>query len=128
MTRAVRGAIQVAADSRQSVHDAAVRLVAALLEANGLAESDLVSLLFSMTIDLTAGNPATGLRGAGFTEVPLFCVQEAAVEGGMPRVIRVLASFEVPGSWGTSGRVKATPVYLEGAATLRPDLDPQGPA
>ena len=127
MTRAVRGAIQVAADSRDAIHAAGTRLVRAVLEANGLAASDLVSLVFSLTADLRSGNPATGLRGGGFADVPLFCVQEARVEGSMPRVIRLLATFEAPASWAAAGRTRGEAVYLEGARALRPDLS-KGPA
>ena len=127
MTRAVRGAIQVATDSWEAIHEAGTRLVRAVLEANDLAEPDLVSLVFSLTTDLSSGNPATGLRGAGFAEVPLFCVQEAPVEGSMPRVIRLLATFEAPASWIAAGRKRGEAVYLEGARALRPDLS-RGPA
>jgi chorismate mutase len=127
MTRAVRGAIQVESDSREAIHEAGTRLVRAVVEANGLAESDLVSLVFSLTADLSSGNPATGVRGTGFAEVPLFCVQEASVEGSMPRVIRLLATFEAPASWNVAGRTRAQAVYLDGARALRPDVS-KGPA
>jgi chorismate mutase len=123
VTRAVRGAIQVAADEPALVREGAVRLVAAVLAANGLGEGDLVSLVFSLTRDLRSANPATGLRSGGFADVPLFCVQEADVAGSLPRVIRLLATFEVPAAWGAEGRARATPVYLEGARALRPDLE-----
>ncbi len=101
----------------------ATRLVRAVLEANELGEADLVSLLFSLTTDLSSANPATGLRQSGFADVPLFCVQEAVVAGSMPRVIRLLATFEAPAAWAAAGRSRATAVYLEGARALRPDLD-----
>ena len=127
MIRAARGAIQVASDSREVIHQAGTRLVRAVLEANGLVESNLVSLVFSLTADLRSGNPATGLRAQGFAEVPLFCVQEASVEGSMARVIRLLATFEAPASWTETGRTRAEAVYLEGARALRPDLS-KGPA
>jgi chorismate mutase len=122
MTRAVRGAIQVARDDRQAIHEAGIRLVRAVLAANDLAEPDLVSLVFSLTTDLRSGNPATGLRRDGFAEVPLFCVQEASVEGALPRVVRLLATFETPASWLATGRTRSEAVYLEGARALRPDL------
>jgi chorismate mutase len=127
MTRAARGAIQVASNTREAVHEAGIRLVRAVLAANCLDESDLVSLVFSLTGDLGAGNPATGLRREGFADVPLFCVQEARVEGSMPRVIRLLATFEAPASWTAAGRTRAEAVYLDGARALRPDLS-KGPA
>jgi len=123
VTRAARGAIQVDADTPAIIHDAGTRLVRAVLEANELEESDLVSLVFSPTTDLSSANPATGLRRSGFADVPLFCVQEAAIVGAMPRVIRLLATFEAPPAWSAAGRTRATAVYLEGARALRPDLD-----
>jgi chorismate mutase len=127
MTRAVRGAVQVGSNTREAIHEAGTRLVRAVLDANGLAETDLVSLLFSLTADLSKGNPATGLRQVGFADVPLFCVQEAGIDGAMPRVIRLLATFEVPASWRERGRTRGEAVYLDGAQALRPDLT-RGPA
>ena len=116
MTRAVRGAIQVADNSVKEIGSAAVRLVTEVLRVNGIAENQIVSIIFSMTDDLHAANPAAGLRTAGFRETPLFCVQEARVDGGLPRTIRVLLSWE-----SDAGR-SPRPVYLDGARALRPDL------
>jgi chorismate mutase len=116
MTKAVRGAIQVAANSSRSIEDAAVRLVGEVLRANAIAENQLVSIVFSLTDDLTASNPATGLRRTGFAATALFCVQEAKVDGRMPRVLRVLVT------WRTVRRRPVMPVYLDGAEALRPDL------
>ena len=127
MVRAVRGAIRVSEDSRLLIHGASKRLIREMLRANAIAERDLVSIIFSLTEDLSAGNPATGLRQAGFSSTPLFCVREAAIEWGMQRVIRALVTWNVP--WwrfcmfwrGSHGRA-AVPVYLDGAEALRPDL------
>ncbi len=116
MTRAVRGAIQVAENAAQEIGAAAVRLVTEVLRVNGIAENQIVSIIFSMTEDLTAANPAAGLRTAGFRDTPLFCVQEARVDGGLPRTIRVLVT------WEATARRAPRPVYLEGARALRPDL------
>jgi chorismate mutase len=116
MTRAVRGAIQVSGNTRNAIEPAAVRLIGEMLERNGIAENAIVSIVFSLTEDLTAANPATGLRGSGFAETPLFCVQEARVDGGLPRVIRALLTFDSP------ERTALVPVYLDGAQALRPDL------
>jgi len=74
-----------------------------------------------MTEDLTAANPATGLRRTGFSATPLFCTQEARVDGALPRVIRVLVTYEAP-----EGAVPV-PVYLDGAEGLRPDLAGRAP-
>jgi chorismate mutase len=118
MTRAVRGAIQVRENSSAAIEDAAARLVREVLRVNAIAENQLVSILFSLTEDLTAANPATGLRRVGFAATPLLCVQEARIDGGMPRVIRVLAT------WDSLERRSTIPVYLDGAESLRPDLGP----
>lgn len=121
MTRAVRGAVQVEEDSRDAIWDAAWLLVRTLMQENRLAVADIVSLVFSVTRDLRSANPAAGLRRHGFAEAPLFCVQEAEVDGGMPRVIRALLTY------GTRRRGPPVPVYLGGARALRPDLPPVTP-
>jgi chorismate mutase len=118
MTRAVRGAIQVAQNSDSAIEQAGVRLVSEILKANGIAENHIVSVIFSMTEDLTAANPATGLRRTGFAGTPLFCTQEAKIDGALPRVIRALVT------WDSLERRVAVPVYLDGAEALRPDLGP----
>jgi chorismate mutase len=117
-TRAVRGAIRVGENAAQCIQDTAVRLVREVLASNRIAENQLVSIIFSLTEDLTASNPATGLRSVGFAATPLFCVNEARVDGGMPRVLRVLVT------WNSISRRPAVPVYLDGAEALRPDLGP----
>jgi chorismate mutase len=118
----VRGAICVKENAGTYIQDAAVRLVREVLAANRIAENQVVSIIFSQTVDLTASNPATGLRSVGFAATPLFCVAEAGIEGGMPRVLRVLVT------WNAGGRRPAVPVYLDGAEALRPDLGPGEPA
>jgi chorismate mutase len=116
MTKAVRGAIQVAKNDQHSIYAASQRLVAETLHVNMIRREDIVSIMFSLTLDLDAGNPATGLREKGFEETPLLCAQEARVEGGLPRIVRALITFESE----PARKVKA--VYLDGAEALRPDL------
>ncbi len=116
MTKAVRGAIQVRQNDWTSIHEASQRLISEILRTNGINRDSIISILFSVTEDLDAGNPATGLRKAGFVETPLFCVQEARVQGGMPRIIRVLLTFEC------EAQRKLNAVYLDGAESLRPDI------
>ena len=118
MTRAVRGAIQLAENSAAAIERAGARLVTELLQSNGIAENQIVSIMFSLTDDLTAANPAAGLRKTGFAATPLFCTQEAKIDGALSRVIRVLVT------WDSLERRTAVPVYLDGAEVLRPDLDP----
>ncbi|MDR2485108.1 MAG: chorismate mutase [Treponema sp.] len=87
-----------------------------LLLKNNLQEMDIVSLLFSMTRDLDAKNPAAALRQSGrASDTALFTVQEAEVPGGLERVIRVLIHCYL--------EENAVPchVYRNGAEVLRPD-------
>lgn len=114
--RAVRGAIQVAQNSAAAIRAAAARLTSELLARNALAPERVVSLVFSLTRDLTRASPAEAARSLGLEGVPLFCLQEAEVEGSMPRVIRALLTYAAE-----DGQAPV-PVYLNGAERLRPDL------
>jgi chorismate mutase len=115
--RAVRGAIQVDRDDRDAILTAAAELVRAILDRNGIAPADLISIVFTATADLTAEFPAYAARQLGLTDVPLLCATEMNVPGAMPRVLRVLAHV-------TTDRPRADlrHVYLRGAAGLRTDL------
>jgi chorismate mutase len=117
--RAVRGAIQVAENSAAAIRAAAARLVSELLARNALDPGHIISLVFSLTGDLTRANPAQAARTLGLSGVPLFCLQEAEIEGAMPRVIRALLTY----SGGK--RAPPVPVFLDGAESLRPDLFPE---
>jgi chorismate mutase len=116
MVRAVRGAIRPKENTKEAIRAASLRLVTELLAENRIGEDGIISLIFSVTDDLFAANPAAGLRTMGFAEVPLFCLQEARVDGAMKSVIRVLLTYEA------SGGRRPVPVYLDGAEALRPDL------
>jgi chorismate mutase len=115
--RAIRGAIQVAADTREDVLQGSAELVTAVLQRNGLSADDIISILFTATPDLTAEFPAYAARLLGLTDVPLMCASEIAVPGAMPRVLRLLALVETDLS-----RADVRHVYLRGAAALRTDL------
>jgi chorismate mutase len=115
--RAIRGAIQVDADTRDDVLEGSAELVKAVLERNGLSPDDVISILFTATPDLTSEFPAYAARLLGLVDVPLMCASEIAVPGAMPRVLRLLAHVETP-----LQRADVRHVYLRGAAALRTDL------
>lgn len=115
--RAIRGAITVADDSPAAIREAVLELLHAVRSENLLDDRDVVSAIFTMTPDLTAAFPAKTARQAGWGHVPLLCMQEIAVPGGMPRCLRLLA--HVQRDWGS---VTPRHSYLRGAAALRPDL------
>ena len=115
--RAVRGAIQVDDDDREQVLQATTELLQAVMQRNGLASDDLISVVFTATPDLVSEFPAYAARQMGITDVPLLCATEIAVPGAMPRVLRLLAHVDTD-----RPRADVRHVYLRGAANLRTDL------
>jgi len=115
--RAVRGATQLEADTREQMLDRVAELVLAVMDANGLEVDDFISVIFTATSDLVAEFPAYAARQLGFGEIPLLCARELEINGSMPRVVRMLAHVETD-----QPRAEITHVYLHGAAALRTDL------
>jgi chorismate mutase len=115
--RAVRGATQIDADDRDQILEATTELVAEVMSRNGLSTDDVISVIFTVTPDLTAEFPALAARKLGFHEVPLLCATEIGVPGALPRVIRLMAHIE-------TGRPRSgvQHVYLRGATALRLDI------
>jgi chorismate mutase len=116
--RAARGAIAVRSDDVATVLDATQRLLASVLARNDVHTEDLVSILFTATEDLRSAFPAEAARRMGLGTVPLMCAREISVEGSMPRVVRVLLHFH-----SEAALADVAHVYLDGAETLRDDLD-----
>ncbi len=114
---AVRGAVPVPTNTPSDIQECTARLITALLEANGLAPSQIVSAVFTTTADLDADFPAHAARRLGWTDVPMLNAREIPVPGSMPRVVRVLLTVA-----GVPPAARLTPVYLDAAAALRPDL------
>lgn len=115
--RAIRGAIQVDADDRDVILEGTAELVSAVMTRNDLTPDDVISVLFTVTPDLTAEFPALAARKLGFHAVPLMCATEIPVQRAMPRVVRLMAHVETERS-----RTQIQHVYLRGAAGLRMDI------
>jgi chorismate mutase len=115
--RAIRGAIQVDADDRDAILEGTAELVTAVVSRNELTPDDVISVLFTVTPDLTAEFPALAARKLGFHAVPLMCATEIPVQGAMPRVVRLMAHVETD-----RPRSQVQHVYLRGAAALRLDI------
>jgi chorismate mutase len=115
--RAIRGAVQVAANERTAVLAGTTELVCEVMARNSLAPDDVISVLFTTTPDLTAEFPALAARKLGFQDVPLLCASEIAVPGAMPRVVRLMMHVDTP-----LPRSALNHVYLGGAASLRLDI------
>ena len=93
MVMAIRGAIKVSANEKNTIYDSSVKLLRAIVNQNNIKMDQIISIICSLTQDLSAGNPATGLRKDGYVNVPLFCVQEAFIEGQLTGVIRLLVTY-----------------------------------
>ncbi len=119
MTIAIRGAITVAKDDKQAILDATEELLLSIIEINKLELSDISSILFTATKDLTKVYPAVAARDMGITSAALMCVQEMHVEGSLPMCIRVMVQIQRKGS---DRDIHTKHVYLREAQKLRPDL------
>jgi chorismate mutase len=115
--RALRGATTAQANTADAISEAVGELLDALVERNGLEADCLLSVTFSVTADLNALFPAAiARRRPGWDGVALLDCQQMAVEGDLPRCIRLLAH-----SWLAEGQAPRH-AYLREASRLRPDL------
>ena len=117
--RALRGATTASANTAEAIGEAVSELIAALVSHNGLQGLEaqrLLSITFSVTADLDACFPAAiarrMLNGDG---IALLDCQQMAVQGDLPRCIRLLAH-----AWLETERPPVHP-YLREASRLRPD-------
>ena len=116
--RGIRGATVAEADQPESILAATRELLSSILDANPtLQTSDLVSVIFTVTEDICSVYPAQAARQLGWTNVPMMCMQEIPVPGGLSRCIRVLLH------WNTDLTQESIQhIYLGAASSLRPDL------
>jgi chorismate mutase len=112
-------ALRGATCCRNDAEDIAAQVAALydeLLARNQLREPDIVSLIFSVTRDLDARNPAAALRHSGrAANLALFAVQEAETRDSLARTLRVLMHCYMDDD------VAPCHVYQNGAEVLRPD-------
>jgi chorismate mutase len=113
---AIRGAIDVPADTPAEISTAVIELVRQIMDRNRLTPESIVSAQFTVTPDVKTAFPAKAAREAGWTVVPMLCTLEIDVPGALKRCIRVMLHANVPASQ------PADHVYLRGAVALRPDL------
>ena len=74
MVRGIRGATTVCEDSAEAIHSATRELLLAILEANpDLRPTEIASVFFTVTHEISAAYPALAAREMGWDEVPLMC-------------------------------------------------------
>jgi chorismate mutase len=121
--RGIRGATVVEADQPGLILSATRDLLGAILDANPTLQTcDLASAIFTVTEDLFSTYPAQAARQLGWTNVPMLCMREIPVPGGLPRCIRVLLHWNVD-----LPQESIRHVYMGAASSLRPDLNTEKP-
>lgn len=115
--RAVRGATQIESNTAEAIGDGVKELIGAMMRANSLTPSSVISVIFTSTPDLTAAFPAAACREIGFESVPLIGAVEVDVPGALERTIRVMLHAET-----SVLREQIAHIYLHGAQSLRRDI------
>jgi len=121
--RAIRGAITVERDAPELVYAATRELLSEIIARNGVDLDHIISVIFTVTPDLTSAFPAMAARSMGWLDVPLLCTMEIPVPGAMAHCIRVLLHVE-----SDRERSAIQHVYLGDAQSLRPDISEVRPA
>jgi chorismate mutase len=115
--RGIRGAIDVARNSKEEILSRTGELLAALVRANRVRADDVAAAIFSLTSDLDAEFPAIAARRMGWTDVPLMCTAELDIPKGMKKVVRILLLVNT-----NLSPKKIKHQYLGKTPALRPDL------
>lgn len=115
--RAIRGATTAEENTREAIIDATLELLKVIEEKNDLKRADSISIIFTVTSDLTAVFPAAAAREMGLTFVPLLDMAAPDIDGSLKKCIRVMIHINTD---KTKDEIKH--VYLRGAKALRPDL------
>lgn len=118
MVRGIRGAITVSANDSRLMEEATKRLMEEMIAQNNIDPEAVCSAFLSATNDLDAMFPAKVLREQnGWEYVPVMCMQELSIKGGLERCIRIMMHVNTD-----VAQKDIQHVYLEGASVLRPDL------
>jgi len=119
MFRGVRGATTAPENTLEAILNVTRELLKAIIEANGIEEDYVASVIFTSTPDLNAAYPAQAAREIGWRRTALMGCQEIEVPDGIPMCVRVLIH------WNTSKSLdEIKHVYMRGTEQLRRDLYP----
>jgi chorismate mutase len=118
LTRGVRGATTVKANTREAILEATAELLGAMVEANGIEPENVASAFFTSSTDLNAEFPALAARQMGWTDVALLCGHEMQVPGSLQMCLRILLIVNTE-----KKASEIVHVYLHGAKVLRPDFE-----
>lgn len=117
LIRGIRGAITANENTKKEILTSTEELLLAMKKSNNFNIEDIVSIFFSTTSDLDSDFPAVAARELGWSGVPLFGMQEANVQGGLKKCIRILIQINCEKK---QNEIKHC--YLREAKNLRKDL------
>lgn len=118
MIRGVRGATTVKKNDENEILACTESLVSEMIALNRIVAEDVCSVLVSVTSDINATFPAKPIRELeGWNYVPVMCMQEIDVPGGLEKCIRVMMTVNTDKT-----QQEINHVYHNQAKKLRPDL------
>lgn len=116
---AIRGAV-CAENTKESIREQTLNMCDQIFLQNNIDAGDVVSMHFSLTKDLDVLNPCAAFRKEykkiDTSMIPLFCTQEAYIQGGLQKVIRLIVHVYL------EENSTINHIYLNGAEILRPDF------
>lgn len=114
MTKGIRGATTVSANTESAIKEATIELLSEMIKANEIDISKISHVIFTTTKDLDAAFPAKFARlDMGFSETAMMCFNEIDVPGALKMCIRILIVLNCDDDF------KPQFVYLNGAKDLR---------
>ena len=118
ISRGVRGAITLDANTKVEIKNATIELLNEMIEKNEIKTSDISFAIFTLTSDLNADFPAKYARlDCGFNKVPMMCYQELEVPNSLKMCLRILLNINT-----NKSQDEIKHIYLKDASTLRGDL------
>lgn len=117
MVRGIRGATTVENNDKREILDASAQMLEKIISENEINVDDIVSIIFTITPDLTKAFPAAAAREMGIVNVPLLDMSEPEIDGALKMCIRILMHVNTG-----KNNSDMKHVYLKGAKVLRPDL------
>jgi len=117
LVRGLRGATTCDVDTPEAIGERTRELILELMARNEIEHDDVISVLFTTSVDLTSSFPASAAREVGFGDIPLMCASEINVPGSMSKCIRIMMHI-----YTTRSRSEIHHVYLHNAQSLRDNL------
>lgn len=115
---AIRGATTITNNTKEEILQKTEELLTTIIEENKIQIPQIISIIFTATVDITKVYPAVAARNIGITNAALMCMQEMYVEGSLPMCIRVMVQIQ------SAKAMDFKHIYLHEATRLRPDLSP----